>query len=888
MAGLVIVVVMVVSLLQAAGIALVLLSGPIIGEHINESGLRRSMVLLIALRSEHVINRHRVGDRRELRAAIDELIALDKKVGDPSSPKDRALFDGFVSAANRVAGGRAQSRDAVAISSSTPQLFSAFNKSIERDASSMLNLRGRIRALIVGGSAVIVLVAGTLYFIVLRPALLRGERLIDELAERRERLTAIFEGSPDPMALYSVYGDLTKANSAATKLFGFVPGSVGKRFDFHVSATSKSLVENAFASVKNGDSAQYEAIFVRGDGKEVPVAATLFPIRVAGRVVEVCGIVKDLSSITEAQRAVRESAEYFRSLFEGASDPMALYDTGGLIVRGNAASASLLGFSGSIIGKPYSVHVAPEMHGSADACFSNALQGRQVEFESIFLTSENARIPVLASLSPIRVDGEIVGIFGVAKDLTEIRLAEEAMLRSENEFRSIFDFNQDASFATDLQFRIVRVNTALETMLGKKAENLLMTDVVDLFPPDERPILDKLAEKIRAGEISTIETRLLGIDGRELEIVARSIPMFAQGTLSGAFHFLRDVTELRAAERREALQRERLGAVALLAAAHAIDVDEQVERILSFGLMSFGMQAGEISIVQGNEVVALNGMGEAVSAGTRMPIERTFTRLFFGQPDPFCVDDIDASDVRNDPAGEWQHWRSIIGATIFVSGVPTGTVIFLGRLPRTSPFDDGDRSFLQVVASLIGSAMERDRQQRELDEHARTDALTGLPNRPAFYDALRAEIARAHRSRESVSVLFCALDGFSAVNDAFGHDAGDATLRAVADRFRSTLRDGDYLSRVGGDEFLVYRYDALNDNSGERLAEQVVQSLSQPFELDGVAAQVGVYVGFALFPDDADSADDLIRLANEARRDAKSDGKGPVARARRERRDPTA
>ena len=880
--------VIVVSLLQAAGIAWVLLSGPIIGQHINESGLRRSIVLLIVLRSEHAADRHRVGDRRALRSAIDELIALEKKVNDPKSLKNEALLERFLSASNRVANGRMQPGDVAAISSSARQLFTVFNDITNRDARSMLNLRSRIRLLLIGGSAVIVLVAATLYFIVLRPALGSGEQLIDELDERRERLTAIFEGSPDPMALYSLNGELTKANAAATKLFGFVGGSVGKRFDFHVSTASKAVVESAFARVKNGESMQYDAVFVRGDGKEIPVAATLFPIRVAGHVVEVCGIVKDLTIISEVQRALRENAEYFRSLFEGASDPMALYDTNGLIVRGNMASATLLGFSGSIIGKPFTTHVAPEMHGSAEACYSNALRGRQVEFESIFLTSKNVRIPVLASLSPIRVDGVIVGVLGVAKDLTEIRLAEDAMLRSENEFRSIFDFNQDASFATDLQFRIVRVNTALETMLGKKAENLLMTDVVDLFPADERALLDELAEKIRAGEISTMETRLLGVDGREIEIVARSIPMFAQGKLSGAFHFLRDVTDLRVAERREALQRERLGAVALLAAAQSIDVAEQVERILSFGVMSFGMQAGEISIVVGNEVVALYGMGEAVPVGTRMPLERTFTRLFFGQPEPYCVDDSETSDVRDDPACEWQHWRSFIGATIFVGGVPTGTVIFLGRLPRALPFDDGDRSFLQVVASLVGSAMERDRQQRELNEYARTDALTGLPNRPAFYDALHAEIARAHRSQESVSVVCCAIDGISTVNDTFGHDAGDALLRVAADRLQSTVREGDYLSRVGGDEFLIFRYDVLRQSSGQQLAEQIQKVLSQPFELDGVAARVGISVGYALFPDDADTAADLVRLASEARREAKSEGGSLVARARRERRDPTA
>ncbi len=887
-AGLVILAVIIVALFQALALSLRVSSDSVLEGRLNESGLRRALIYRIAWQSEQALHHKNIGIDTTLQATIHEFTSVQTRVGESLSLKDRALLASFLAVSTRIAAGHPQKGDEYVLNHAAPNLFALFNKSTERNVQVLLENRLRARQFILVGSVFIVVVASILFFVVLLPAMERGESFAEEFEESRERYMAIFHGSPDPMVLYTLDMRVTTFNSAAEKLFGSDLAVAGTQFDGYVAEDSKSEIEAAFSRVRSGQSVQMDATLLGSEGRTIPVSVTLFPLKIRGTVLQACGIIKDLTEITETQRALRENSEYFRSLFEGASDAMTLYDLDGNIVRGNAAFTALLEFSAETFGAPYSVHVAPEMQSSVAACFRNALGGRSVEFESIFMTAGIKRIPVLASFSPIVVDGAVVGIFGVAKDLTEIRFAEEAMVRSENEFRSIFDFNHDASLATDLQSRIVRVNSALERMLGRRAEQLIMTNATDLVPLDDRAALATVAENIRDGEISTIETRIMGPHGREIETVMRSVPMFAQGVLSGAFHFLRDVTELRAAERRETVQRERLGAVALLAAAHAIDVAEQIERTLSFGLMSFAMQGASISVIQGSEVVVLYAMGESIPAGSRLPIEQTYMRHFFGSPEPFCIDDITNSEFRSDRARDWQPWQSLIGATIFVGEVPKGVVIFFGRMPRTELFDDGDRSFLQVVASLIGSAMERDRQQQELSERALTDALTGLPNRPAFNDAIRAAFARAQRSKSTLGVLFCDLDGFKSVNDTFGHAAGDALLRGCSERLRATLREGDYVARIGGDEFVVFRCDECGDDDNQYLANRIVAALSEPFDLDGCVVQIGVSIGYAVFPDDADTAGELIRVADEAMYLAKRAGKGRVARARREREDPTA
>ncbi len=155
------------------------------------------------------------------------------------------------------------------------------------------------------------------------------------------------------------------------------------------------------------------------------------------------------------------------------------------------------------------------------------------------------------------------------------------------------------------------------------------------------------------------------------------------------------------------------------------------------------------------------------------------------------------------------------------------------------------------------------------------DDLTGLPRRSAVHRALAQRLAGA---QDSVAVLFCDLDGFKAVNDRFGHAAGDRVLRQVAERFQHRLRDTELLARWGGDEFVV-----LVDVPGPALAATVAARLHQavterPFGVGGVEVELGLSVGVALGTD-ADDVDDLVHAADRAMYEAKRGG-GGIATAR--------
>jgi diguanylate cyclase (GGDEF)-like protein len=181
-----------------------------------------------------------------------------------------------------------------------------------------------------------------------------------------------------------------------------------------------------------------------------------------------------------------------------------------------------------------------------------------------------------------------------------------------------------------------------------------------------------------------------------------------------------------------------------------------------------------------------------------------------------------------------------------------------------------------LVARVVEHAVERHRLLRSLrdararEHHEAThDALTRLPNRQAFLAGLGAAISSSQRRSGRVALLFFDLDGFKAVNDSLGHEAGDALLSEIGQRLRTVTRRSDLVARLGGDEFVVALCDTGDPRGVMRAAEQFVEAVCEPMVLFHQECQVGVSIGVALYPDDAETPDALIRAADLAMYNAK-------------------
>jgi diguanylate cyclase (GGDEF)-like protein len=170
-------------------------------------------------------------------------------------------------------------------------------------------------------------------------------------------------------------------------------------------------------------------------------------------------------------------------------------------------------------------------------------------------------------------------------------------------------------------------------------------------------------------------------------------------------------------------------------------------------------------------------------------------------------------------------------------------------------------------------------QREELERLARHDALTGLPNRALLHDRLCVAVARAERDRRPLALLVMDLDGFKAVNDTLGHEAGDATLKQVGARLAGLVRHGDTAARIGGDEFVALLPGLTGPADAEIVARRIVESIAKPFFVGSRDVHIGVSIGIAVFDEDGDTPDALLKLADQAMYRAKEQGRNRYARA---------
>jgi len=187
------------------------------------------------------------------------------------------------------------------------------------------------------------------------------------------------------------------------------------------------------------------------------------------------------------------------------------------------------------------------------------------------------------------------------------------------------------------------------------------------------------------------------------------------------------------------------------------------------------------------------------------------------------------------------------------------------RYVRNTPVVHRDAS--GAVASydgIINDITERKRAEELITRLSLHDGLTGLPNRALYMDRLRQTLALAERQHERVAVYFVDLDRFKEVNDAYGHEVGDAVLATAAKRLSACVRRSDTVARLGGDEFVALTpgIAALPDAAG--IAGKMVAAMREPFEVLGRTCRIGASVGVAIFPDDAARSSELLRLADAA------------------------
>jgi diguanylate cyclase (GGDEF)-like protein len=228
--------------------------------------------------------------------------------------------------------------------------------------------------------------------------------------------------------------------------------------------------------------------------------------------------------------------------------------------------------------------------------------------------------------------------------------------------------------------------------------------------------------------------------------------------------------------------------------------------------------------------------------------------------------------------------RELDGLTRLREAAPDVPIVVLsGRtaeLLAVRAVQEGAQDYLvkgRVGPDLLGRAIRyaiaRKRTEIESRHEAMRDPMTGLPNRVLLRDRLDQALARSRRQFSPFAVLFLDLNGFKAINDHYGHQAGDLVLVQVASRIREAIREMDTPARYGGDEFVVLCEKVDNEEEAAEIAERISANIEEPVLVDGAELQVGVSIGIAIgSPGSSWDADALIREADAAMYGAKNAG----------------
>lgn len=555
---------------------------------------------------------------------------------------------------------------------------------------------------------------------------------------------------------------------------------------------------------------------------------------------DVRGFVLSVRDVTDRvaaeQEAERRSSE-FSALIEQSTDIITVLDPDGRWRQSSDAGTRLLGYPKGIDpdGGIFSL-LHPDDIEAATSAFAQVIAGTRLPDDPLVLrvrAADGSFRSFETVARDLTDDPAVRGIVLNSRDVTERLEAEEALRATNARFRAIAEHATDLVTITDSAGNFSYVSRSVTKLLGWTPEELAGTPSMDLVHPDDRGVASSVVRKYLDGraEPRPIEHRVRHKDGtwRIFESITTSV--FDEPSIDGLVSNARDITERHRAEQRaqqltEVLEQSNEVVVLSEPTGRLVYANQRARELLGLGT---GHDVGELSSIESRE--------------------RLRTEIM-----PF---------VRRH--GLWSGELTL--RTTAGDEVPMLATVQAHR-------EAGEIVLLSTIAHDI---TEMKKAQHRLEYEATHDALTGLPNRAMFNEVGEQALERAARHEGSTAVLFLDLDGFKEINDSLGHDAGDRVLVEVAKRLRVSVRGGDLVARIGGDEFCVLCELVTGDAEMRELGNRIVGAVSSPLVVHGRDVQVGTSIGIALDDGAARTIGKLVRDADVALYHAKRDGKSRVA-----------
>lgn len=658
----------------------------------------------------------------------------------------------------------------------------------------------------------------------------------------------IIENIHDGYFEIDLAGNYTFINDALCEIHGYAKEElIGKN---NRQYTDKENAKKAFKSFsqifktgKTGKIFDYEIIRKDGTKRQLEVSASLIKDS-SGTVTGFRGIIRDITERKLAEEALVRSEARYRTIMDEMDDAYFETDLAGHYTFVNGANCRLLGYAqNELIGKNFRLLMnEKDIQTVTDAFARIYLTGkpeRNINYTAIRKdgTFGYAEITGFPLQNP---KGETIGFRGVGHDITERKRTEEALAQSEERFRSILDETHEAYYELDLAGNFTFVNNTLCDHIGYTREELLgMNFRGHVYKDDVERVYNIFANIYMTGQPERrMSYRIDCKDGTMMIVENTGLPLYNQkGEIVGFRGVAQDITKSKKMEEALRQSEERYRTV----------MDEIEEWYFETDL------AG--NVVFFNDIFArVLGYSHEQLAGLNY-------RIFIKPEEVDTVFKIfnqiykTGEAVKNFPQE-------------FVR--PNGNITFaeFSILPQRD--QEGNICGFRVVGHDI---TERKRTEQQLNYMATHDPLTGLPNRLLLMDRLKMALANAKRNRYKIAVMMLDLDHFKTVNDTLGHLTGDQLLKEIGGRLTGLLRQNDTVARLGGDEFVVLLSEiGKMDNAGE-VAKKIIKAIAEPFVYTGHRINSSTSIGIAMYPEDGEDTEKMLKNADAAMYYAKSQGR---------------
>lgn len=455
-----------------------------------------------------------------------------------------------------------------------------------------------------------------------------------------------------------------------------------------------------------------------------------------------------------------------------------------------------------------------------------------------------------------------------------VRLQENLRLIAQNRERLLLQAAEAGTYTVRARDgQVLAADAALLKMLGRSEPEVVgqrwdgLVSIQTRTDPDVDP---SLARRIA-------QVYVPGIDEmRWLALAEFQEPGVDGETIRHGLAF--EVTDRERLLDRVNSQSLRLQALWELATTRGLSDSEKMQQMLRMALEALRMDAVLIQELCDRRLVvrAVVDDQSRFTAGQEMLLSNSLCQMAVANRDSVII-----PDLRADPDLYRHAWavelglRAYAGLPILTGEALFGTLVFLRRAPLDKNFNTDDRAFMELLASWFGQNLLEEHQRQELKRLAMTDTLTRLINRRAAETRFAEEIARARRAKETFSIAICDLDRFKLINDHYGHEVGDQALLHVSGIMKAGLREGDWVARWGGEEFIIFLYGA-DGLSAHQAMERLRHAIKgNPVSSDHGPLEITTSIGIGTFHEDGDLAS-VLSEADGCLFDAKRAGRDNV------------